>query len=352
MSAPLRALPDPVAPGGTPLPGEPMGSEAPGVVSRGYEQVPDVSVTIVTYQCRDLVLKCLDSLTDGAQRATIEVIVADNASTDGVVEAVRARHPGTRVIEVGRNDGFGRSHNLAVSRATGRYVLVLNPDTVVQNGAIDTLVEFADEREHAGEPVGLVAPKLVYPDGRDSRTTRAFPTAAAGLFGRRSPLTRWFPGNRWSRRFLMSDRVEGDEPWTVDWVSGAAMLIPRAEFEDLGGFDRDFFMHFEDAELCHRVWVAGRAVWCVPRSRIVHDEGGARGGWSLSQLWYFHRGAYLYARKANYPSPFDPRRWAIATLLGLRLIAAATLNLVQLVLRATTNREVGGAGRMGAARRT
>jgi GT2 family glycosyltransferase len=288
-------------------------------------------VTIVTYQCRDLVLQCLDSLAEGARRSTIEAIIVDNGSTDGVVEAVRERYPDTSVLAIGRNDGFGRSHNLAVSRANGRYVLVLNPDTVVQPGAIDTMVEFADERERAGDPVGLVAPQLLNPDGTDQRTARAFPTASAGLFGRRSPLTRWFPHNRWSRRFLVSDRVKGDEPWTVDWVSGAAMLIPRNEFEDLGGFDRDFFMHFEDAELCHRIGAAGRAVWCVPRSRIVHDEGGSRGGWTPSQLWYFHRGAYLFARKANYPGPLDPRRWGIGALLGVRLIAAMTLNLVQSV---------------------
>lgn len=288
-------------------------------------RAPDVSVTIVTYQCRDVVLACLDSLAAGASRCELEVIVVDNGSTDGVVETLRDRHPRIDVVAAGHNDGFGRSHNVAAARAHGRYVLVLNPDTVVGADSIDALVDFADQRERMGEPVGLVAPRLVNPDGSDQRTARAFPTASAGLFGRRSPLTRAFPNNRWSRRFLNADRVEDGEPWVVDWVSGAAMLIPRVGFDELGGFDRDFFMHFEDAELCHRIGVSGRSVWCVPRSQIVHAEGGCRGGWSPAQLWHFHRGAYLFASKARYPARFDPRRWGIAVLLGVRLLGALAL---------------------------
>lgn len=305
--------------------------------------VPDVSVTIVTYECRDLVLTCLDSLVEGARASGVEVIIVDNGSSDGVAEAVTERHPGVRVVEVGHNDGFGRSHNLAASHALGRYLLVLNPDTTVRPGAIDALVAYADGRSAAGDPVGLVAPRLLNPDGTDQRTARAFPTASAGLFGRRSPLTRAFPNNRWSRRFLEPDRATGDEPWAVDWVSGAAMLIPTSEFRELGGFDRDFFMHFEDAELCHRIGERGLRVWCVPDSEIVHDEGGCRGGWSFGQLWHFHRGAYLFARKARYPGRLDPRRWGTALLLGGRFLATAALH--RFIRARTPDHHRGPAGR-------
>lgn len=301
----------------------------------GGVPTPDVSVTIVTYQCREMVLDCIGSLMpvstggSGSAGARVQVVVVDNASSDGVEAAVREQFPDTTVVQAGRNDGFGRSHNLAAAHATGRYLLVLNPDTIVEPGAIEELVRFADAQADAGTPVGVVAPRLVYPDGRDQRTARAFPTASAGIFGRRSPLTRWFPNNRWSRRFLDSDQDNDVHPWKVDWVSGAAMLIPRELFDELGGFDPEFFMHFEDAELCHRVAGVGRAVWCVPTARIVHDEGGTRGGWSRSQIWYFHQGAYLFARKSRYPGRWDVRRWATAGLLGVRLIAVNLLSLVQ-----------------------
>jgi N-acetylglucosaminyl-diphospho-decaprenol L-rhamnosyltransferase len=285
----------------------------------------DVSVTIVTFNCRDHVLACLATLPAGVVRHRYEVVVVDNGSTDGVVEAITERYPDVTVLERGVNDGFGRSQNLAVSRARGRHVLVLNPDTVVEPGAIDVLVELADRRRAAGTPVGVIAPQLLNPDRSDQRTARAFPTASAGLFGRRSPLTRWFPGNPWSRRFLGEPDGARSGPWTVDWVSGAAMLVSREEFRELGGFDPDFFMHFEDAELCHRVKASGGQVWCVPEARIVHDEGGSRNGWPVRQLWHFHRGAYLFARKSRYPSRTDPRRWGTGALLGARFVAVAVL---------------------------
>lgn len=293
------------------------------------EQVPDLTVTIVTYDCRDDVLRCLDTLAGGAGRHRVEVVVVDNDSHDGVVDAVRRAHPEVTVVGRRTNAGFGRSHNLAAAHAAGRYLLVLNPDTVVEPGALDAMVDFADAQSADGRPVGVVAPMLLNPDGTDQRTARSFPTASAGIFGRRSPLTRWFPGNPWSRRFLRADQVDRSRPWTVDWVSGAAMLIPRDLFESIGGFDPDFFMHFEDAELCARVGATGRDVWCVPQARIVHHEGGSRRGWPVSQVWYFHRGAYLFDRKARHPGATDPRRWLTAALLGVRLIATVGLNVVQ-----------------------
>lgn len=291
--------------------------------------MPDVTVTVVTYNSRDDVLRSLDSLRPAASRTVLQVVIVDNASDDHVGDAVKDRHPDVLVVERRVNAGFGRSHNLAASHARGRYLLVLNPDTVLEPGAIDAMVEFADDRAAESRPVGVVAPLLLNPDGTDQMTARSFPTASAGVFGRRSPLTRWFPNNPWSRRFLRADQVDRSRPWTVDWVSGAAMMIPRDLFESIGGFDPEFFMHFEDAELCARVGGCGRDVWCVPQARIVHDEGGSRGGWPASQVWYFHRGAYLFARKVRYPDATDPRRWAIAALLGLRLIATILLNVVQ-----------------------
>lgn len=320
-----------------PLRGEDVDQRADGGVADPGESVdgqpsaspPDVTVTIVTYNCRDDVLRCLDTLRSAAATHRIDVVVVDNDSDDAVASAVRERHPEVTVVERHRNAGFGRSHNLAAAHAAGRYLFVLNPDTAVEPGAIDEMVDFADARDSDGHSVGVVAPMLLNPDGSDQRTARSFPTASAGIFGRRSPLTRWFPNNPWSRRFLRSDQVDRSRPWTVDWVSGAAMLIPRDLFEDMGGFDPDFFMHFEDAELCARMAKVGRDVWCVPAARIVHDEGGSRGGWPVSQVWHFHRGAYLFARKSRYPDATDPRRWLTAMLLGLRLIATVLLNMVQ-----------------------
>ena len=254
----------------------------------------DLSIVIVSYNCRDLLLSCLTSL-EGTVDANIEVIVVDNASSDGTVTTIRSRHPDVAVIEMGGNAGFGRASNRGIEAAVGRYVLLLNPDTVVSPGALRVLVDFLDEHPSAG----MVAPRLVYPDGSDQGTARAFPTAAAALFGRRSPLTRWFPRNRWSRRYLTGRQRGTDEPFEIEWVSGACMMVRADVIARLGGFDPDFFMHWEDAEWCHRIKQSGFEIWCEPRVPVIHAEGGSRRGWPPRQVWHFHRGAYLFWKKTH-----------------------------------------------------
>jgi GT2 family glycosyltransferase len=292
----------------------------PGLTSIGATSAgPDVDVVIVGYHSRELVLTCIDSLAAATAGLEVTITVADNHSQDGTVEAVAARGDGSRAFDMGLNSGFSRANNRAISMGTGRYVLVLNPDTLVGPQTLTTLVHFAQ-----GQPTaGVVAPRLVYPDGTAQLTARAFPTPAAAVFGRRSPLSRWFPGNRWSREFLTEGAVRGDEPFEVDWVSGAAMLVPRSVIDEVGGFDEDFFLFWEDADWCRRIKRAGYEVWCVPQTTIVHHEGGSRAhGWSPRSIVLFHRGAYLYWTKHHAVSPFSPLRWAVWLLLAGR---AATL---------------------------
>lgn len=283
----------------------------------------DVDVVVVSYRSRDLVLACLDSLADAAPGLRVTVTVADNASADGTVDAVAARTDGARVLEMGANLGFSRANNAGIAAGTGRYAFVLNPDTVVTPGALTTLVRFADAHPEAG----VVAPRLLNADGTPQLTARRFPTPAAAVFGRRSPLSRWFPRNRWSRAFLVEADHSGDEPFSVDWVSGAAMLVPRAVIERVGAFDEDFFLFWEDADWCRRITRAGYAVWCVPGASVVHDEGGTREhGWRLRSIVRFHRGAYLYWTKHHARHPLNPTRWAAAVLLTGRAAALIAIH--------------------------
>ena len=223
--------------------------------------VIDVDVVIVGYHSRDLVLACLDSLAAAADGAVLSVTVVDNGSNDGTVEAVAARGDGTRVIDMGENTGFAVANNAGMARGTGRYVLVLNPDTVVGHGALRTLVEFADRHRGAG----VVAPRLLNADGTPQLTGRAFPTAAAGIFGRRSLLTRWFPNNRWSRKFLAERERRRRRP-AVRGRLGVRRRDAGAAHGACGdgGFDEGFFLFWEDADWCRRIKDAGYSVWCVP----------------------------------------------------------------------------------------
>lgn len=286
----------------------------------------DLDVVIVNYRSRDLVLTCLESLPAGGQDLALTQTVVDNSSSD-LLAALTERSDGTRWVDMGRNAGFAAANNRGMALGHGRHVLILNPDTVVTPGALRTLVEFADSHLRTG----VVAPRLIYPDGRAQLTARAFPTAAAALFGRRSPLTRWFPRNPWSRRYLIEgERGPGDtEPFRVDWVSGAAMLVPRRVLNQVGGFDEDFFLFWEDADWCRRISDAGFEVWCVPTATVVHVEGGTRGArWSTSAIRNFHDGAYRYWRKHHAPQAWNPMRWAAALLLSMRALTLVCRSLL------------------------
>ena len=253
----------------------------------------DLSVLIVTFNSRSFVGQCIDAVESTVRDHSFEVVVADNASSDGSAELLRRRSPGVAVIEMGRNAGFSVANNRALEVSSGRYVVFLNGDAVPLPAALDALVHFLDE--HPG--AGVAGPRLENPDGSDQGTARAFPTPAAALFGRRSPLTRVFPRNRFSRRYLSGRERQGAQPFEVDWVSGACLVIRRAVIDDVGGLDERFFMYWEDADLCRRVKALGRAVWCVPTARVVHAEGSSRRGWPAPQVRVFHQSAYRYYAK-------------------------------------------------------
>lgn len=282
--------------------------------SRARTEV-DLDVVIVSYRCRDLVQQTLAALEAAGEGLALSVHLVDNASGDGTVESVRAGFPKVDVVANGANAGFAAASNTGLRRGHGRHVLLLNPDTRPAPGSLRTLVAFADAHPQAG----VVAPRLVHPDGTDQRTARSFPTPAAAVLGRRSPLTRLFPGNRWSAAYLAAARQSATDPFRVDWVSGAAMLVPRPVVDMVGALDDGFFLFWEDADWCRRIADAGLQVWCVPAARVVHDEGGTRGhGWSTTTIRSFHQGAYRYWVKHHAPSPWDPRRWLAALLLTAR----------------------------------
>jgi hypothetical protein len=273
-----------------------------------------VSVVVVTYDCAEFIAPCLDSVVRTTRRHSVELVVADNASHDDSLAVAKRSHPEAVTIDMGANVGFARAVNAGVAASEGRLVLLLNPDTVVQPGALDLLAEMLDD--HPG--VGVVAPKLLNSDGSDQGTARSFPTPAAALLGRRSPLTKLFPRNRWSRRYLAGRERHGDEPFAVDWVSGACLMARREDYLALGGLDEGFFMHFEDADFCHRMKATGRSVVCVPAAQVVHHEGGCRRGWPASQVGHFHYGAYRYWTKHHAPQAWNPLRLLAGAALGLR----------------------------------
>lgn len=271
----------------------------------------DLSVVVVTYRSAAFVSACLDAIPTGAGALTHEVIVVDNASDDGTAALVEEAHPGVRVVRSARNLGFARACNRGAREASGRHIALLNPDAICRSGALAEVVDVLERERGAG----VAAPAVRNPDGTDQRTARSFPTGAALLFGRRSVLTRWFPANRWSERYLSPERPAGTGPYPVDWVSGACLVMPRATWDELGGLDEGYPMYWEDADVCRRAARLGRTTWCVPAAVVVHAEGSCGQRRSRHQIRWFHQGAYRYAA----------RHELVGARAALRPIAAAAL---------------------------
>jgi N-acetylglucosaminyl-diphospho-decaprenol L-rhamnosyltransferase len=266
-----------------------------------------VSAVIVNYNSRAMLERTLATLYGSQPRCSLEVIVIDNASSDDSAAMVRAGFPQVRLVVNEQNAGLTRANNQGMELATGRHLLLLNNDLIIHPGAIDALVEYLD----AHPTVGAVGGKVLNIDGSIQGTVKAHPTPLAALFGRHSPLTRLFPNNRFSRRYLVYQNPDTwRAPFAAGSVSSCAVLVRREAIVAAGPVDERFFCYWSDVDWCRSFWEAGYAVHCVPASVIVHDEhkGGTRATKRRSRAAVvdFHRGAYLYYSKWHVRRAWHP----------------------------------------------
>jgi N-acetylglucosaminyl-diphospho-decaprenol L-rhamnosyltransferase len=275
-----------------------------------------LSIILVNYNGGDLVLRCIESIYQNPPNADFEIIFIDNASTDGSFAKVVAQFPGLHFIENKTNNGLAKSFNQGLSIAKGRYLLSLDNDTRVLPGALHALLEFLDRIPDAG----AVGSKLLNTDLSPQKTARVRPSAINAIFGRRSWITKIWPSNPISSRYLMEEHLDSDRPYEVDWVSTAALLIRKEVYQQVGGLDEDFFVYWVDADWCERIKAHEWKIYSVPESLIIHDENlkaKRRSRKNLKMVIDFHKGAYRYYRKHHAPSPFNPM--AIIALVGLTL---------------------------------
>lgn len=223
----------------------------------------DVSVVVVTHESVEDIDACLTSLRAAQKEATFEVIVVDNASHDGTADLVAERHPDVRLIRKTRRSGFSTNCNIGAAAATGKYVLLLNPDTVVRPGTVRSLFDYLDR--HAD--VAAVGPRLVYPDGRPQPSARRFPTMKAAVV-RRSPARLLLRNSSTERAHLMLDEHSTERD--ADWLLGAAILVRADALRELGGLDEGYRLYCEDIDLCFRLHRAGWRVRYFPEAVVVH----------------------------------------------------------------------------------
>jgi GT2 family glycosyltransferase len=252
----------------------------------GGNGVPGVSVIVVNWNTRDHLQGCLESLErSGAMGPDAEVIVVDNASTDGSAAMVRSSWPEVRLIENSENEGFTRANNRAIRASHGRYLLLINSDARMTAGALATMVAWMNERTQAG----VVGPRLVYGDGRWQRWTAG---QAPSL---RAALVHYFFLDRLGVSGSIYLSRDTREPFQPDWVSSACMLVRRAALDEVGLLDERIFVYMDDVDVCERMRRGGWEVWYWPTSTVVHfmsqsttsEPGGASPGALRSFNAYF-----------------------------------------------------------------
>jgi len=259
--------------------------------------VTDLSIVVVTWNTRDLVLECLASVEEAIRHTAredpirVEIIVVDNGSSDATAEALAERFPEAGVLRLPRNLGFAAGSNRGLAAARGRTALLLNSDTKLVPGVLERCVRFLD----ANPDVGVVGPQLLHPDGRKQNSIHNFPIVATevlpkGLF--QFLFRHRFPSRRWT----------GSEPLEVEAVVGAALFLRTDLMRSVGPLPEDYFFFMEETDWCWRVREAGWRVVHLPDAFVVHLSGGSskRKDPALTRIEY-HRSLYRFFRKYRGP---------------------------------------------------
>ncbi|MBM9467724.1 glycosyltransferase family 2 protein [Nakamurella leprariae] len=283
------------------------------VAGRGRPEL-GVGVVVVTFSPGEHLAALLDSL-PAAGAADAPVVLADNGSTDGSVEAA-AHRPRVRLLRTGGNLGYGRAANAgaAVLDPQLPWVLVVNPDVVLEPGAVREMVAAAQRHPE----VGAVGPLITTHDGAVYPSARRLPTIGAGIG--HAALGWVWPGNPWTRAYRQDHAELGERP--AGWLSGACLLLRRSAFDAVGGFDPGYFMYFEDVDLGRRLGLAGWTNLYCPTARARHLGGHATEAHAPRMARAHHESAYRYLAGV-YPRPWQaPVRALLRVGLGLRGWAA------------------------------
>jgi hypothetical protein len=282
---------------------------------------PDLSIIIISWNVRELLEDCLDSIAAAPGTLSVETIVVDSASHDGTPAMLRERYPWVRLIAARENIGFVRGNNRALAQARGRHLLLLNPDTIVHDDALNRMVTYLD----AHPDVGIVGPHVLNPDGTHQSTRRRFPTRALALV--ESTWLQGYAPRGLLDRFYMRDQPD-DGTFDVDWVQGCALMARRAVYEQIGGLDTDYVMFSEELDWCRRARDRGwRAVY-LGDAFITHH-----GGKSTEQVTT-HKHIYFQQSKIRYSAKFHGRGFALAlrVFLVLSYLAQVALEGIKALL--------------------
>lgn len=251
----------------------------------------ELSIVILCWNDRKVIADCLRSVYAGTHSTEFEVIVSDNASTDGSAEFIRTNFPQVRVLENAKNLRFSKGNNVGICACRGQWILILNPDTIIHDGALDRWIQFAEQHPEAG---GFGC-RVLNTDGSYQGCARPFPTVwrewIAALYLR--------PLGYISDAFVSDKYVrwKGETERPIDWQAGCALLVRADLLKRLGGFDEQFYYYYEDVDLCQRIWRAGCPIIYTPDVTITHLGGQSTQNFRLAFELDKYRNRYRYFHK-------------------------------------------------------
>ncbi len=252
----------------------------------------DITVVIVNYNVRDFLLRCLNSVRQAQKDLDIEIIVVDNNSSDGSIEYLKPIFPEVEFIRQDKNVGFGEANNIGINKAQGKYVLILNPDTLLEEETLVKMYDFMEENHD----IGVAGCKILNPDGTFQLSCRrGFPTPWAA-FSRLFGLQKLFPKSKLFAKYNHTYR-DINETYEIDAVSGSFMFCRKDALNEVHGFDTDFFMYGEDLDLCYRISQKGYRIVYYHETSIIHFLGESTRRSSINKLKHFYTAMDIFARK-------------------------------------------------------
>jgi GT2 family glycosyltransferase len=300
-----------------------MQAEQPKVT----EPTISLSIIIATYNAGHLLSNCLASICRNPPTEAYEIIVIDDASTDGTREMVLQRFPQVRLLSNRANRHYSYSNNLAFECAAGQYFCLLNSDTVVLPNALDKMISFL--RMHSD--AGVVGSKLLNEDGTIQWSVKTLPNMASALVGARSWVARLFPTNPYSRRHLLNVGVDLKHPIVAGYVSSACMMVPWAIVKRVGGLDPRLSYHV-DADYCKRITDLGYKCYYLPSAAVVHlnHKGGTMVSFKrrLRSVLEFHLGSYIFYRKHINRVGWGSMQFLVLVGLSVRFVLAMLFQMI------------------------
>ena len=266
---------------------------------------------------------CLESIAQYPPQMSYEIIIVDNASTDGTLEMLASEIADIQVIKNDSNKGFTKPANQLLHAAQGQYLVLLNPDTKLTEDVFTPQIDWME----ANPNVGIAIPKVLNGDGSFQAQCKRGDATPAAVFGYFLKLGKLFPKNRPLNSYLMS-WLDEDEIAEVDAVSGSSMIIRRETWEEVGDFDETFFAYQEDSDYCYRTRQKGWKVMYLPISSIVHygGQGGSKAR-PFKSIWEWHRSYYILYNKHFAKSRFFLFNWFYYAVMGVKLALTLLVNL-------------------------